>query len=99
MRTITIKDVLYEFTWCWDKNTTINTIMYPDEDGIGQMCQSVIKAYDELYPIYGETLEEMCLSLEEVNDDVNEQDRYKLVEQVIQMKGNIHDINTIIYQN
>lgn len=99
MSKITIKDVLFEFTYQWDKWTTIKTIILPDEDGIGEKCQSVIKAYDELYPLYGKEIEKRINKIERKNPDGIDDDeiRIEVIKSVLSDNGNKHSLETIIY--
>lgn len=97
MKNITIKDVLYEFTFRWDKRTTIQNIMFPDDNMIGEKCEKVIKAYEELYPIYNTEIELAVDLIEnDADESLDDEDRLKIITEIIKLKGLNHNLETII---
>ena len=97
MKAITIKDVLYEFTFRWDRETTIHSIMFPDDNMASEKCAKVIEAYDTLYPIYGTDCE-ICADMVEksTNEGLDEKDRIKIITELVELKGLNHNLKTII---
>jgi hypothetical protein len=97
MKNITIKDVLYEFTFRWDKRQAIQNIMFPDDNMIGEKCEKVIKAYEELYPIYNTEIELAVDLIEnDADESLDDEDRLKIITEIIKLKGLNHNLETII---
>lgn len=100
MEIVTVKDVLFEMTFRWDKNTAIQSIMYPDDNMIGPKCEAVIKMYDELYSIYGLDIEMIVDMVETITQDgLDENDRLKIITELVELKGFNHNLNTEIKWN
>lgn len=97
MRSITIKDVLFEMTFRWDRETSIQSIMFPDDNMSGVKCQKVIQSFDKLSSIYKTDIEMIVDMIETMDEDgLDDNQRLKIITELVELKGLNHNLETVI---
>ena len=97
MNQITIKDVLFEMTFRWDKDTAVQSIMFPDDNMSGEKCKKVIESYDTLSSIYKTDIEMTVDMIETMTEDgLDDNQRLKLITELVELKGLNHNLETVI---